>query len=48
MKLSKQEKRIIIELICNEQTHMIIKDSSKYSSSKYKELEKLKIKIKDS
>ena len=31
MKLSKQEKRIIIELICNEQTHMIIKDSSKYS-----------------
>lgn len=48
MKLSKQEKRIIIELICNEQTHMIIKDSSKYLSSKYKELEKLKIKIKDS
>lgn len=48
MKLSKQEKRIIIELICNEQTHMIIKDSSKYSSEKYKELEKLKIKIKDS
>lgn len=48
MKLSKQEKRIIIELICNEQTHMIIKDSSKYSSPKYKDLEKLKIKIKDS
>lgn len=45
--LSKNEKRLLIELICNEQTHMIIKDHTKYKSEKYKELERLKIKIKD-
>ena len=45
--LSKEEKKMIIELICNEQTHMIIKDHTKYDSNKYKSLEALKIKIKD-
>ena len=45
--LSKDEKKTLIELICNEQTHMIIKDSQKYESPKYKNLEKMKIKIKD-
>ena len=44
---NKEDKKIIIELICNEQTHMIIKDHTKYESDKYKKLEKLKIKIKD-
>lgn len=48
MIFTKEEKKMIIELICNEQTHMIIKDSSKYSSDKYKKLEELKVKIKDS
>ena len=43
----KKRKKILIELICNEQTHMIIKDHSKYESTKYKNLEKLKVKIKD-
>ena len=38
---------MIIELICNEQTNMIIKDHTKYDSDKYKKLEELKIKIKD-
>lgn len=42
-----EEKRMLIELICNEQTHMIIKDHSKYRSDKYNKLEKLKVKIKD-
>ena len=46
-KINNKEKKILIELICNEQTHMIIKDHTKYESLKYKELEKLKIKIKD-
>lgn len=41
------ERKMIIELICNEQTHMIIKDHTKYDSDKYKKLEKLKVKIKD-
>lgn len=45
--LSKDDKKIMIELICNEQTHMIIKDHTKYESEKYKKLEELKVKIKD-
>lgn len=45
--LTKHEKKIIIELICNEQTHMIIKDHNKYNSDKYKKLEELKVKFKD-
>lgn len=45
--LNKEEKKMIIELICNEQTHMIIKDHTKYDSDKYKNLEALKVKIKD-
>lgn len=45
--LTEKEKRIIIELICEEQTHMIVKDHTKYSSDKYRKLENLKVKIKD-
>ena len=47
MKLNKEEKKMLIELICNEQTHMIVKDHTKYDSQKYKKLEELKVKIKD-
>ena len=47
MKINKEEKKLLIELICNEQTHMIVKDHTKYDSQKYKKLEKLKVKIKD-
>lgn len=47
MKLTHREKRTLIELISNEQIHMIIKDHTKYNSDKYKELEKLKVRIKD-
>ena len=45
--LTNHEKKLIIELICNEQTHMIVKDHTKYESEKYKELEALKVKVKD-
>ena len=45
--IAKEEKKILIELICNEQTDMIIKDHTKYESEKYKKLEELKVKIKD-
>ena len=45
--LDKNEKKVIIELICNEQTHMIMKDHTKFDSGKYKELEELKVKIKN-
>lgn len=44
---SKEERKILIELISNEQIHMIIKDHTKYNSDKYKKLEELKVKIKD-
>lgn len=44
---TKEEKKLLLELICNEQVHMIIKDHSKYESEKYVKLEELKIKIKD-
>ena len=47
MILNKEEKKMLIELICNEQTHMIVKDHTKYDSQKYKKLEELKVKIKD-
>ena len=36
MRLNKEEKKLLIELICNEQTHMIVKDHTKYDSDKYK------------
>lgn len=45
--LDKKEKKVIIELICNEQTHMIVKDHTRFDSDKYKELEELKVKIKN-
>ena len=45
--LSKNERKLLIELICNEQMHMIVKDHTKYESEKYHELEELKVKIKD-
>ena len=47
MKITKEEKKLLIEFICNEQTHMIIKDHTKYDSDKYRKLEELKVKIKD-
>lgn len=45
--LSDKEKKIIIELICKEQTNMIVKNHTLYGSEKYKRLEEIKIKIKD-
>ncbi len=45
--LTKEEKKILIVMICEEQTNMIIKDHTKYESDKYKKLEEIKVKIKD-
>ena len=47
MILTNKEKRTLIELICDKQTHMIMKHPESYKSDKYKYLEELKIKIKD-
>lgn len=45
--ITKEEKKMLIELVSNEQIHMIIKDHNKYKSKKYAKLEALKVKIKD-
>lgn len=45
--ITKEEKKMLIELVSNEQIHMIIKDPNKYKSKKYVALEELKVKIKD-
>ena len=45
MEFDKTEKKLLLELICNEQIHMIIKDHTKYDSDKYMMLETLKTKI---
>ena len=45
--IAKEEKKTLIELICNQQTHMLITDHTNYESEKYVKLEELKVKIKD-
>lgn len=44
---TKEEEKLLLELISNEQIHMIIKDHNKYESDKYKKLEESQVKIKD-
>lgn len=48
MKLTREEREVLINLICKKQTKLISKDRLAYESKKYIGLEKLKIKIKDS
>lgn len=48
MILNEKEKKLLLELISNEQIHMIIKDNTKYESDKYKMLERMKVTVKDS
>lgn len=48
MILNEKEKKLLLELISNEQIHMIIKDHTKYESDKYKMLERMKVAVKDS
>lgn len=43
----KGRKKLLIELICKEQTEMIVEDSSNYVSDKYKKLEEIKVRVKD-
>lgn len=47
MKFNKEEKKLLIEAICNEQTKMIIHNHNLYDSPRYIKLESLKVKIKD-
>lgn len=43
--LTEEEKKLLLELIGNEQIHMLKKISVFYCSEKYKRLEELKIKV---
>lgn len=45
--LSDKERKVLIELISNEQIHMIIKHPDRYGTHKYTFLEELKVKIKE-
>ena len=45
--LTKEEKKLLLELIGNEQIHMILKNNEKYKSEKYRKLEELKMRIND-
>ena len=47
MTFNKEEKKLLLEIICNEQIHMIVKDHTRYESDRYNRLEELKVKIKD-
>lgn len=47
MRFNKEEKRILLELICDKQIKMIIKNPDSYELDKYKVLESLKLKIKE-
>lgn len=44
---TKNQKEIAIDLICKKQTEMLIDDGHSYDSDEYKELEAIKIKIKN-
>lgn len=43
--LTKAERKLLLELISNEQIHMLRKNKLFYNSEKYKQLEELKVKI---
>jgi|GEM_PF-4991680 len=45
--MSEQDKRILINLICDRQTEMIVNDNAAYTSDYYQRLENLKAEIKD-
>lgn len=44
--MTEEEKRIVIELICNEQNRIIAESCENYELVRYKKFEELKVKIK--
>ena len=45
--LTNKEKELLLDLICEKQIHIILKNHEDYESKKYQKLEELKVKIKD-
>lgn len=46
-KITKKEKRYLLDLLCQVQIEMLMKSPEKFDSEEYAMLERLKIKIKD-
>lgn len=46
-KLTQADKKLLLDLICDEQVRMIVKDHNSYESEKYMRLERLKVLVKD-
>lgn len=46
-KIIQADKKLLLDLICDEQVRMIVKDHSSYESEKYMRLERLKVLVKD-
>ena len=44
---SNTDRKTLLDLICNEQVCMLIKNHNAYESEKYKRLERLKVLVKD-
>ena len=44
---TKEQKELLLELICNKQIDMILKNNNNYMNEEYRDLEQLKVKIKD-
>ena len=44
---TKDQKKVAIDFICKKQTKMIIENKDNYDSDEYKELETIKVKIKN-
>ena len=45
MIFTENDRKLLLELIGNEQIHMLIRDEKKYASDLYKRLEELKVKV---
>ena len=45
--MTKHDKKVLIRLICQEQTKMLLHDATSYESKTYRSLERLKVQIKD-
>lgn len=46
-KFTTSDKKILLDLLCNEQVHLLLKDHTAYESERYMKLERLKIAVKD-
>ena len=45
--MTQEDKKVLLSLICQEQIKIIIEDHNAYSSDYYRQLEKIKVDIKD-